>query len=129
MLSFTKFITELVAKIPNNSAGVGDVFYIGLTTGQISGTLMYSNNLGSLVLYSSDIVLARLQTTKPGIKGEGLVEEFKKRVDLWKVKFQQALCDVGVPDTLINALPICPAGYYTIHHIYLATHFGLATCG
>ena len=41
----------------NNPAGDGDVFYIGLTTGEISGTLMHSNNLGSLVLYSSDIVL------------------------------------------------------------------------
>ena len=41
----------------NNSAGDSYVFYIALTTGQISGTLMFSNNLGSLVLLSSDIVL------------------------------------------------------------------------
>ena len=41
----------------NNSAGDSYVFYIALTTGQISGILMFSNNLGSLALYSSDIVL------------------------------------------------------------------------
>ena len=41
----------------NNSAGDTYVFYIALTTGQISGTFTFSNNLGCVVLLSSDIVL------------------------------------------------------------------------
>ena len=43
--------------VSNNSAGGTHVFYIALTTGHISGTFTFSNNLGSLVILSSNIVL------------------------------------------------------------------------
>ena len=40
----------------NNSAGDTHVFFIGLTTGHISGSFIFSNNLGSVVILSSNIL-------------------------------------------------------------------------
>ena len=82
---------------------------------EILGPGVWSNTV--IALTFSNLYVARLQTTNPGIQEEELIVEFNKQVDLWKVKLQQALCDVGVPDIVINALPVCPAGYYTTPHL------------
>ena len=43
--------------VSNNSAGDTYVFYIALSAGHISGNFTFLNNLGSVVLLSSDIIL------------------------------------------------------------------------
>ena len=82
---------------------------------EILGPGVWSNTV--IALTFGNLYMARLQTTKPGINGEELVKEFQKQIDLWKTKLQEALSDVGVPDILVNALPFCPAGYYTTPHL------------
>ena len=57
--SARKLIINGSLLVSNNLATNGNyAFYIALTTGRIFGTLIFSNNLGSLALVSSDIVIA-----------------------------------------------------------------------
>lgn len=82
---------------------------------EILGPGVWSNTV--IALTFANLYETRIKTIKPGIKGEVLDTEFKKQIDLWKAKLQQALSEVGVSDFIINALPVCPAGYYTIPHL------------
>ena len=82
---------------------------------EILGPGVWSNTV--IALTFANLYEARLQATMPGIKEDEMVREFEKQINLWKTKLQQALRGVGVPDDVISALPVFPAGYHTTPHL------------
>ena len=81
----------------------------------IVGPEVWGNTV--IALTFANMYETRLCTTNVQITNEILAQKFQERIDLWKTKLQEVLCEVGVAGNVVNALPVFPAGYRTTPHL------------